>query len=96
MSQEVLTYMQHNVVLTQLIKLYLLNFPWQNKTFSSFIEYSLDLKIYESVEFLLFFMKFYLLGVLGTKFVENVLNNIQMLDWIQYWINKCGKKPAGI
>lgn len=96
MSQEVLTYMQHNVVLTQLVKLYLLNFPWQNKTFSSFIEYSLDLKIYESVEFLLFVMKFYLLGVLGTKFVENVLNNIQMLDWIQYWINKCGKEPAGI
>lgn len=96
MSQEVLTYMQHNVVLTQLVKLYLLNFPWQNKTFSSFIEYSLDLKIYESVEFLLFSMKFYLLGVLGTKFVENVLNNIQMLDWIQYWINKCGKEPAGI
>ena len=96
MSQEVLTYMQHNVVLTQLVELYLLNFPWQNKTFSSFIEYSLDLKIYESVEFLLFFMKFYLLGVLGTKFVENVLNNIQMLDWIQYWINKCGKEPAGI
>lgn len=96
MSQEVLTYMQHNVVLTQLVKLYLLNFPWQNKTFSSFIEYSLDLKIYESVEFLLFFMKFFLLGVLGTKFVENVLNNIQMLDWIQYWINKCGKEPAGI
>lgn len=87
MSQEVLTYMQHNVVLTQLVKLYLLNFPWQNKSFSSFFEYSLDLKIYESVEFLLFFMKFYLLGVLGTKFVENVLNNIQMLDWIQF-LNK--------